>query len=48
MSGVLNFRLQRGIQQKELAEAIGVSNVTICRYERNASNPQDVISEKDK
>lgn len=38
-----NFRLRRGIQQKELARALAVSNVTICRYERNVSRPNDVV-----
>lgn len=45
-SWLRNFRMRRELQQVELAKKLGVSNVTICRYERRASNPAPAILEK--
>lgn len=42
-SWLRNFRVRKRLQQVELARALGVSKVTVCRYERNHSRPQDVI-----
>lgn len=42
-SWLRNFRLRRGLEQTEVARKIGVSKVTICRYERNHSRPHRVI-----
>ncbi|MFH1726440.1 MAG: helix-turn-helix transcriptional regulator [Elusimicrobiota bacterium] len=35
-----NFRLRRGMRQKDLADALGVHKVTVCRYERNGLKPE--------
>lgn len=45
-SWLRNFRLRRGIEQTALAKKIGVSKVTVCRYERNHSRPARVILER--
>jgi transcriptional regulator with XRE-family HTH domain len=42
-SWLRNFRLRRGLEQTAVARKIGVSKVTICRYERNHSRPTAVI-----
>ncbi|MDE2290683.1 MAG: helix-turn-helix transcriptional regulator [Elusimicrobia bacterium] len=42
-SWLRNFRVRKGLQQVELAKLLGMSRVSICRYERNVSRPQDVI-----
>jgi len=38
-SWLRNFRMRRGIPQKDLAEALGVHKVTVCRLERHGLNP---------
>jgi len=38
-----NFRLSRGLQQKELAKALGVNKYTTTRYEANRSKPASEI-----
>jgi len=38
-----NLRLRRGMQQKELAKALGVARFTLQRYERNQSKPNAEI-----
>jgi len=35
--------LKKGLQQTELAKILGVSKVTINRYEKNVSRPNEVI-----
>ena len=45
-SWLRNFRIRKGLQQVELAKMLGVSKVSICRYERNVSKPQDVVLKK--
>ncbi len=42
-SWLRNFRMRKGLQQVELARILRVSKVTVCRYERNRSRPQEVI-----
>ncbi|MFH1726449.1 MAG: helix-turn-helix transcriptional regulator [Elusimicrobiota bacterium] len=34
-----NFRMRMGMRQKDLAEALGVHKVTVCRYERHGFMP---------
>ncbi|MFH2202011.1 MAG: helix-turn-helix domain-containing protein [Elusimicrobiota bacterium] len=38
-----NFRLRRGLQQRELAEILGLNKVSVCRYEKNIVKPQEAI-----
>ena len=38
-SRLRKLRLGRNLQQKELAEMIGISKVSICRYEKERSKP---------
>ncbi|MFH1726442.1 MAG: helix-turn-helix transcriptional regulator [Elusimicrobiota bacterium] len=38
-SWLRNFRMRRGIPQKNLAEALGVHKVTVCRYEKHGLKP---------
>ncbi|MFH1726451.1 MAG: helix-turn-helix transcriptional regulator [Elusimicrobiota bacterium] len=38
-SWLRNFRMRRGIPQKDLAEALGIHKVTVCRYERQGLQP---------
>jgi transcriptional regulator with XRE-family HTH domain len=45
-SKIRQFRIDRGIQQKDLAEALGVSRETIRRYEKNHSKPTKKIIAK--
>lgn len=42
-SWLRNFRVRKGLRQVELARILGVSKVSVCRYERNRSRPQGVI-----
>ncbi|MFH2202008.1 MAG: helix-turn-helix domain-containing protein [Elusimicrobiota bacterium] len=42
-SWLRNLRLRRGLQQKELAEILGLSKVSVCRYEKNIVKPQEAI-----
>lgn len=34
-----NFRLRNGLRQDELARALGLHKVTVCRYEKGAAKP---------
>jgi transcriptional regulator with XRE-family HTH domain len=45
-SWLRNFRIRRGLQQVELAGILGVSKVSVCRYERNRSRPSAKITER--
>ena len=45
-SWLRNFRLRRGLQQEELAEAWGISNVSVCRYERNLVKPGSAVLQR--
>jgi len=36
-----NFRLRRGLQQKELAKALGIARFTLQRYEMDLSSPRN-------
>jgi transcriptional regulator with XRE-family HTH domain len=45
-SWLRNFRVKRGLHQIELARILGVSKVTVCRYERNRSRPVVEIRER--
>ncbi|MBI4248822.1 MAG: helix-turn-helix transcriptional regulator [Elusimicrobia bacterium] len=45
-SWLRNFRLRRGLQQSELAKALGVTKVTIFHYERNVCKPRPVIQQR--
>jgi len=42
-SWLRNFRVRKGLQQVELARILGMSRVSICRYERNVSKPQAAV-----
>ena len=43
---IKDFRIKQGLTQKELAEMVGVSWVTISRYENNHHKIHPVIEEK--
>lgn len=45
-SWLRNFRLRRGMQQKDMAKALRVHKVTICRYEKNVSKPNQAVLER--
>lgn len=45
-SRIRNLRLRKGMLQKTLAQLLGVSNVTICRYEKDCSKPTPKISRR--
>ena len=45
-SRLRKLRLSRNIQQKDLAEMIGISKVSVCRYEKDRSKPSKIITEK--
>jgi len=45
-SWLRNFRVRKGLKQVELAQILGVSTVTICRYERRRSKPQSAILQR--
>lgn len=38
-SWLRNFRMRRGISQKDLGEVLGVHRVTVCGYERQGLRP---------
>lgn len=38
-SWLRNFRMRRGLRQNDLAKALGVSKVTVCRYEKQGFRP---------
>ena len=42
-SWLRNFRVRKGLQQVELARLLGMSSVSICRYERHVSEPQAAV-----
>lgn len=39
MDGIRKFRCRRGLRQRELAEMVGVTRLTIARYESGARKP---------
>lgn len=39
MQGIKDFRLLRKMKQRELAEKVGVTRLTIARYESGARKP---------
>ena len=41
-----NFRVRRGLQQVELANAIGVCKASISAYEMNQTRPQNVVLQR--
>ena len=45
-SRLRKLRLSQNLQQKELAEMIGISKVSVCRYEKDRVNPSKKIAEK--
>lgn len=45
-SWLRNLRLRKGLQQVQLGKLLGVSKVSIHRYERNLSKPRARILEK--
>ncbi|HAM35839.1 MAG TPA: hypothetical protein DEB40_08655 [Elusimicrobia bacterium] len=45
-SWLRNFRVKRGLHQIELARILGVSKVTVCRYEKSRSRPAAEIAER--
>lgn len=45
-SKIKQFRIDRGIRQKDLAESLGVARETIRRYENGTSTPTKRILEK--
>ena len=45
-SKVRKMRLKRNLQQKDLAKMIGISKVSVCRYEKDRVNPSKKIAEK--
>jgi DNA-binding XRE family transcriptional regulator len=45
-SNLRKLRLSRNLQQKDLANMLGVSKVSVCRYEKDRSKPSKTITEK--
>jgi transcriptional regulator with XRE-family HTH domain len=45
-SKLRKLRLSRNLQQKDLANMLGVSKVSVCRYEKDRSKPSKTITEK--
>ena len=39
------MRLSRNLQQKDLANMLGLHKVSICRYEKDRSKPSKIITE---
>jgi DNA-binding XRE family transcriptional regulator len=42
---IRKLRLSRNIQQKDLAEMVGIHKVSLCRYEKDRSKPSKRITE---
>ena len=40
------MRLNRNLQQKDLAKMLGLHEVSVCRYEKDRSKPSKIITEK--
>lgn len=46
LPGLRQYRQKRKLSQQELAKAIGVSPITICRYECGTADPRLSMVEK--
>ena len=40
---IRNLRLGKGVQQKDLAEMLGIYKVSLCRYEKDSVRPDEKL-----